>query len=181
VSQAGSAAGSTPPPIVPTTFVANTGTATPALNILNVLGNDTQDNNPNGITTVASGNTVNYLLTNRLYGTATTTGAATENLIVFDLDDLGADGVITVNIDIAGFDTTSNALGAGFTVTGSVKIIGGTATVLNNQVVDTYDETGTENTDADIDASGSNLIVEVTGEAGTNIRWVGSGIYVFAS
>jgi len=53
LSQAGIVSSTTapPPPDVPTTFQTDSGSATPALNILNVLGAD-------GVTTSGSGNTI---------------------------------------------------------------------------------------------------------------------------
>lgn len=72
------------PPNIPTTFTTDSGSATPAANILNVLGDDTIANDTDGLTTSAAGNTVTVLLTNRISLSATTSDGAgqTQNVVV---------------------------------------------------------------------------------------------------
>lgn len=95
--------------IVPTTFTATAGTATPAANNINFLGNATQ-----GVSSSASGSTVTYTVGN---ATATQLGVASFN---------------STNFTVTAGAVASNALtitsGTGLTGGGSVNL-GGSVTV----------------------------------------------------
>lgn len=173
-----SSSNSTPPPQVPTSFPTDSGTATPAANVLNIFGGDTTANNDNGLTTTGSGNTVTVLLTNRATGTGSTSGAASANLITLALG--STPGVYTFDISIAGFDSTTPA-GCGFTIVGAIRTTGAAATLITNQQVDHFEEAALLGVVAVLSSSGNNALVTVTGIAGKTISWNATLNYTFVS
>lgn len=165
------------PPAVPTSFVTDSGTATPAANVLNVVtpGGGTQ-----GVATSASGNTITITVTdNSVSGTTTTVGAVTGNVITFALGAVA--GVYTWDCKIAGFTTAGGTLGAGYTIVGAVRTDGATATLLPNQAVDSFEEGALSAGNGMLTVSGNNVIFQVTGTAGYTIDWKGVAEYVFRS
>jgi hypothetical protein len=163
-------------PAVPTTFVTDSGTAIPALNILNVVtpGSGTQ-----GISTSASGNTVTITLSEpKLSGTGTTAGAVTSNIIILPLG--AVPGVYTFDAQISGFDPT-NDIGVGYTLVGAVRTSGAAAVLISGQDLDQFEEAGMEDADAAISVSGNTAIFSVTGVAGHNMDWKVVSEYVFVS
>ncbi len=166
------------PPAVPTSFVTDDGTAIPAANVLNVLGIDSTENNVSGILTRANPNLSNNLeivITNRLQGTGSTVGAVTADIITFALSAVAH--VYTFDFSIAGFSSGSSE-GVGYTLVGSVRSDGATATVLPNQTLDNFEEGALVACTALMVASGNNVILRVTGTAGTTIQWGAVGTYV---
>lgn len=179
------------PPNIPTSFVTDVNSpAVPAANILDVFGGTTTANNSNGVRTDGSSgsNVLTVQLTNRATGSATTTGAASTNLITLALG--ATPGVYTFDITIAGFAKTGvgTPLGCGFTIVGAVRTDGAAATLIPTQVVDHFEE-GALGTPSQVTAvlavSGNNAVVTVTGKsdgaAGFVIDWVGTLLYTFAS
>lgn len=166
------------PPSVPTSFVTDSGTAIPAGNILNVFGVDSSVNNANGIETTGSGNTVDVVLTNRVQGTATTTGAVTADVITFPLG--ATPGTFTFDCRIAGFDAVTPS-GAGYTIVGSVRTTGAAAVLLGGQAVDAFEEAATAACSGVLTVSGNNAIFRVTGAAGLTIDWNGVMTYTMVS
>jgi hypothetical protein len=163
----GSTSGSLPP-TVPTSFVTDSGTAVPAANVLNVLSNDSSTNNANGIQTTGSGNTVTVLLTNRVQGSGSTVGAVTLDVISFPLG--ATPGTFTFDCRIAGFDAATPSA-VGFTIVGSTRTTGASATLLNGQAVDSFDEAATTTASGALVVSGNNAVFRVTGVAGLTIDW----------
>jgi len=169
------------PPTVATTYVTDVNSpAIPALNILNVPGNDTTANNNNGIRTDGSSgsNTLTVQLTNRLQGTGTTVGATTADLVTFSLG--ATPGAFNFELKVVGFDSATPSA-TGFTILGTMRTSGAAATL-----VGTPDETVIENAamltcDVDMVASGNNLIIRSTGVAGLTISWNVVSTYVFTS
>ncbi len=169
------------PPQVPTTFNENTGTATPAANILNIVGGTTTALNNNGITTVGAGNTVTVELTNRAQGVLATADATPTALVTLPLG--STPGVYTFDCLVAGFNATG-PLGAGFTIVGSVRTTGAAAVLIPNQAIDHFEEGALGNppeVDAEIVVSGNNAILQVTGQPGVSINWNGVMNYIFVS
>jgi|GEM_PF-759248 len=174
------------PPTVPTSFVTDSGTAVPAANVLNVVtpGGGTQ-----GIMTSGAGSTITITVNPKeVSGAVTTTGAVNATLISFPLG--ATPGVYTFDVTVAGFAKTGigSPLGCGFTIVGSVRTDGATATLIPNQQIDHFEEAGLDTVptvDAAIIVSANNAIVQVTGKsdgaAGFVIDWTGFLVYTFAS
>jgi len=166
------------PPAVPTSFVTDDGTAAPALNILNVNGIDSTENNENGILTRANPNlsdNLEIVITNRVQGTALTVGAATSTIITFIPTVVG---VYAIEYRIAAFNTTST-LGSGASVFGAIRYDG-----VNSTVCDPFDEISNDegamsNIDIAVIASGASVLLQGIGYAGQTINWGAVGLYTF--
>ena len=156
---------------------------------INVFSNTSTINTVNGIQTFKNAvNELDVQLTNRAVGTATTTGAASTNLITLALG--VTPGVYTFDITIAAFAKTGVGApaGAGYTIVGSVRTTGAAAVLIPTQVVDHFEETvlqGPPQPTAILAVSGNNALVTVTGisdgAAGFVIDWQGTLNYTFAS
>jgi len=181
MSQAGAigSSGSGPiPPTVPTSFVtdvhdnttAGPGHAIPASNVLNVLGQQTSQNNDNGIRTDANPEASAFLyveLTNRFDGSVTTTNATPTTIASFSLG--ATPGVFTFDIQIACLNIT-DVNGDGYFISGTARTDGATAVlcgtpdkIVNEEVSDTAN--------ADMVVSGNTVIVQATGIAGKTHHW----------
>jgi len=177
------------PPAVPTSFTTDVrdnsttspGTAIPALNILQVLGSDTTQNNDNGIRTDANPNNGNVLyveLTNRMTGTASTVGAVTADIITFSLG--ASTAVYRFNFLVAGRDTAGAAVGqgVGYTIDGSARTDGAAATIISTPDIDADEDTAIMGSLISFIASDNNIIVRATGVAGETISYNAVGTYV---
>jgi hypothetical protein len=166
------------PPTVPTSFVTDDGTAVPALNILNVNGLDSTENNVNGILTRANPNlsdNLEIVITNRIQGTGTTVSTGTSDIFTFVPTIIG---VYAMEIRIAAFNTTS-LLGAGYSLFGSIRFDG-----VNSNICDPFDpidnEEGTmTQTGLNIFVSGSSVILRATGYLAQTINWSAVCLYTF--
>lgn len=163
-------------PAVPTTFVTDTGNAIPALNVINVVtpGGGTQ-----GITTTGAGNTIT-IKTFDLYGTTTTIGAVTGDVITFPLG--ATAGTYAFDVTVSAFDSATPS-GAGYGIVAAVRTLGaGAAILMPNQAIDELEEVALipANAEVTVDAL-NNAIVRVTGVAGLTIKWKASAKYVFAN
>lgn len=166
------------PPVIPTSFPTDDGTAIPAANILNVNGVDSIENNVNGILTRANPNLSNNLeivITNRLQGTGTTVSTGTSNIITFIPIDVG---VYSIEFRVAAYNTTS-LLGAGYSLFGAIRYDGA-----NSNICDPFDpidnEEGTmTNTNLDVIVTGASTILRATGYLNQNINWSAVGLYTF--
>lgn len=165
------------PPDVPTSFVTDSGTATPAANILNVLGNDTTVNDVDGLRSIGSGNTVTYQLTNRLQGTGSTVGNTTADIITFSLG--ATPGTFKFHFEVAAFESTTPA-GVGYSIEASARTTGAAATIIASPDGD-EDEDVILQDDADwaVIASGNNVILRVTGVTALTLNWGAVGYYVY--
>lgn len=176
MSQTGSYSSASPaPPGTVTALQGNTGgpVGPNGSGIINVVGtgNLTVTGNPGTFTETIS-------QTNFVSGTTTTSGAVTGNVITFPLG--STPGVYTVDVMIAGFTTSGGPLGTGYTIVGTVRTDGATAT-LTGQAPDHFEEGALSAGSADLVASANNLIVQVTGTAGYNIDWSAQMTFVFVS
>jgi len=168
--------GASSSPSVPTSFAGDSGTATPAANVLTIDALDTQDNNDNGVVTEASGSTVTLLLTNRLQSTVTTIGATTADIITLDLGASAA--VYRFSFEVVGRDTaTGDAIG--YSIKATLKTDGAAATEIDADYQDKDDDTSLAAASVDVIASGNNAIVRVTGVAGQTISHGVVGYYNF--
>lgn len=166
------------PPTVATSYVTDVNSpAIPLANVLNVLGNDTTENNANGVRTDGSSgsNTLTVQLTNRLQGSGTTVGAGTADVITFTPTVIGT---YALEYRTAAYNTTS-LLGAGYSFFGAVRFDG-----VNTVLCDATDEINNEEgamiaVDLGVVISGANVILRATGYAAQTINWSSVGLYTF--
>lgn len=177
------------PPIIPTSFETQNGTppvadgtATPAANIIIFAETTLATNTTDGFQVSASGNTVTYSTTNRFSGNAITVNATPTTVASLNLATIG-NGVYTFDAQIAGFDVTDNE-GVGYAIFGTIRNIGGTATLIgtpdkiNNEDVAPVDITAA---DANLIASGSSAIIQVTGIAAKTFNWRAVVTFVYVA
>jgi hypothetical protein len=167
----GAISGVVPPPQVPTSFVTDSGTVIPALNIVNVNGGTTTDNSANGIKVIANltgSNNMVIELTNRVQGDVTTTDATPTTIISFALG--STPGVYTFSGDITAYDVTDVA-GASYGVISGIRTTGAAAIEIGTQFNTNFEEAAMITADIDVTTSGNNVIFRVTGIAGKTIDW----------
>ncbi len=156
------------PPSVPTSFVTDSGTATPAGNVINVVtpGGGTQ-----GIATSAPGSSNIILITvTGTTATATTIGATTATLLTIPM---AADSGMTLDVLICGFESTLPGV-VGSSLTASFIRIGAGVPTLVQLPDDQQNISATLFlVSYSITGSGANVIVTVTGQAGVTINWRG--------
>ena len=162
-------------PSVPTQFDADTGSANPVANILNLLGDDTTANNVNGMQTTAAGNTVTIELTNRLQGTGATVGAVTADIVTFALGVSAT--VYRFNFDVVGRETTTGD-GLGYLVLGTAKTDGITASIVATVYTDDDEAAALLGASITLVAVGNTVVLRSTGVAATNISYSAVGKYV---
>jgi len=167
----GTTAGSLPP-TVPTSFVTDDGTAIPALNILNIDGLDSIENNNNGIFTRANpdlSNNLEVILSNRISVTTTTSDGAGQTQTVTLMTPANGTAQNFEAVFIA-YDAINDE-GGGGDQQGLSRKSGGTVSIIN--VSDSFDQSdpGLIAIDWNVIASGSDLVAEVTGVAGRRITW----------
>jgi hypothetical protein len=166
------------PPVVPTSFVTDSGTVIPAANVVNIDGGTTTTNSANGILVVANPNGSNNMvieLTNRQNGAVTTTDATPTTLISFATAASAA--VYNVQVRIAAFDATDVA-GAAYHIDAGARTTGAAVTIFPDPDFVDNEEAAMVTSDINILASGNNIIIQVTGIAGKTIRWSGSLTFV---
>ena len=153
----------------------DTGTAIPVAGVVNIVGGTSSTANTNGIFTTGAGDTLTVSLSNRLQATGSTVGAVTADIITFALGATPA--VFTFDFSIKGFSSATSE-GCGYTLVGSVKTDGASATLLPNQALDNFEEGACVACTAAIVVSGNNAIIRVNGAAGLTIQWAATGTYV---
>jgi len=166
------------PPSVPTSFVTDSGTAVPAANVLNDLGNTSTSNNNNGITTTGSGNTVTTLLTNRIGATTTTVNATLTTIATFSLGAIP--GVFSFEGRFSGFIPASGRGGTYF-FEGSARTDGATATEIGSDVDVVFEDVAMAASDVFFTTSGNNVLLQVQGILGATINWRVLSDYTFVS
>lgn len=166
------------PPVVPTSFVTDDGTAIPAANILNVNGVDSRENNVNGIVTRANpdlSDNLEIVVTNRLQGTLTTTDDTPTPIITFTPTVVGT---YTIETRIAAFNTTST-LGSGYSLFGSARYNGVTSTLCGTADRIVNEETGMEDASATFTVSGANININAVGLPAATINWSAVSLYTY--
>lgn len=157
------------PPQVPTQFTASDATiAVPVANNLNVFGIDSTANNDNGITTTASGDTLNVVLTNRATAQITTSDATPTTGLTFSLG--ATPGVFYFQGYISAFDTTDTA-GACYSFVSGARTTGVVGTEIGTEFKDELEEAAMTNADFSISVSGNTFEVVLVGIAGKTINW----------
>ena len=159
-------------PAVATTYTTNAGNATPALNILNVLG-------AGGITTSGAGNTITITTTDpSVSGTVNTIGAVTGDVITFPCG--AVPGVYTFDVKVAAFESTT-PLGAGYGIIASVRTTGAAAVLIPNQAIDEMEEGALIAGGCIVMVAANNMIIRVTGTAALTVHWKAVAEYTFIS
>lgn len=167
--------GISPPPVVPTSFVTDDGTAIPALNVLNVLGGS-------GIETYADPNNGNNLyikVQNSTTDTGQTVNVQTINLSTIDCS---AAGTYFFTTQLSTYSTTGGEGLGGQLYTTAISD-GATLTIIDDTDAIAHRTSGLSgmgNTvDYEIVDSGTNAILQVTGEDTFTLNWGAITIYVF--
>jgi len=164
------------PPSVATSYVTDSGTAIPSGNILNIVTNDSNINNDNGIQSIGSGNTVTVRLTNRITGSITTTDATPTTLLSVPLG--STPGVYIVQGDITAYNTT-DLEGASYTYVGAATTNGVTAVEIAIENKDLFEQISMVASDFTIAVSGNSAFIEVVGLVGKTINWSALFTYRF--
>jgi len=168
-------------PSVSTSFITDSGTAIPALNVLNLTGNDTDINNDNGIRVIANPNGSNNAvvqLTNRITGTITTTDATPTVLVTVPLG--VTPGTYIATGDLTAYNLTDIA-GGSYTFAGAAVTDGAVGTEIGTEVRNIFEQAAMSAADFTFAVSGNDGIVTVTGIAGKTINWNCLFYYRFVS
>lgn len=159
---AGSGGAGPTPPDVATSYVSDTGTAIPALNILNVLSGT-------GIETTGSGNTLIVKLRNSGRVTTQTIGAVTSQVVVITLGATPSIGMFVSRV--VGYPTDGSNTGIAYFIRAAVKTDGATATIVGSQAKDPFEDASLVTADANVSVLGNSLTITVLGVAGLTINW----------
>ncbi len=166
------------PPAVATSYITDVNSpAIPIANVLNVLGNDTTENNANGIRTDGSSgsNTLTVQLTNRLQGTTSTSGAVTAPIVSFTPTVIGT---YAIEYRVAAYNTTT-LLGAGYSVFGTARFDGVNSNICGTPDKITNEEGAMSSANVTMTVSGSAILVNGVGYLAQNINWSAVGLYTF--
>ncbi len=169
------------PPTVPTSFVTQNGTAVPALNILLVNGNDSTENNANGIITkggvvgTGTSNELDVIITNRAQGTVTTVGLTTSAIITFTPTVIGT---YALEARIGAYNTTAT-LGAGYSVFGTIRFDGVNSNLCGTLDRITNEEGAMSSANVTMTVSGANVLINGVGYAAQTINWSAVSLYTF--
>ena len=169
------------PPTVPTSFVTQNGTAVPAANVLIVNGADSTENTANGIISkggvvgTGTSNEVDIVITNRLQGVVTTTNNTPTPMITFPLTVIGT---YAIEVRVAAFNTTST-IGAGYSLFGSARYNGATATLCGNVDRIVNEEGAMNSATSTFSVSGANVLINAVGYGAETINWAAVGLYTF--
>jgi hypothetical protein len=173
------ASGGPLPPAIPTSFTTNDGTATPAANVLRILGIDSTESDDDGILTRANppSNLVDIVLTTRLFGVGSTVDAITFDVITFPLSAL-ANTVYRFEFQVVGREAVSGEA-VSYTVFAGAKTIAGLASIVETPYIDAdQDAPALLAASVGFIASGNNVVLQVTGVLGTNITYKALGTYI---
>lgn len=148
---------------------------------LTLLASDTTTDVDVGLRVVDAGSTKTIEVTNQYRGTVQTTNATPANVITIPLG--ATPGVLIAEAQIVCFNTT-DSLGAGYHVFGSIRTDGTDSTLCGTPDSFINEETGMSSCDANFVAGGvgdNNMYLEVTGIAAKTIEWKAILKYQFVS
>jgi hypothetical protein len=142
--------------------------ATPSLGILNLLTNQTTENNDHGIQSRGSGNTVTTYLTNRMTGSVTTTDATPTLIKSFDLG--ATPGAFSFNGTVIGYNTTTPGM---HTTDFSFAAVtdGATANTIGASFFNSFESASMVNSNVAIGDDLNTVEVFAIGVAGQTINW----------
>jgi hypothetical protein len=178
-----------PPPTIPTSFVTDIGdnnpatspgTAIPALNVLQILGRDNDQDNPNGIRTDAdpnNGNIVYVELTNRIRSSGTTTDAVTP-LVLYTFPLGATPGTYIFTQQVVAYNQT-DSLGAVYSGIRGVRTTGAAGVLINANLILLGEEGTFSLVEVVNSISGNNAVLTITGIAGKTIDWEVLTTYIF--
>ena len=180
MSQAGTVSSNTSiTPRVLTTFQTDTGISIPQLNTIIILGEDTSNDNYNGIQVQSNpnlGDEIHIVLTNRVKGLATTFGAITQSVMSFTLGSFLRSFRFVV--DVIGRNI-ANSETAGYTIFFTARADGlGNAFIVSQPFVDVDEDPAMVPCDVSVSVTGSSVSVNVTGTTGKTIDWRSLGTYI---
>jgi hypothetical protein len=150
------------PPVVPTSFVSDSGIAIPAANILNVIGGT-------GINTTGAGNTLTIKLANSGVAFTTTVGAVTSQATIINLGAIPSVGLFVSKV--VGFDAGGSGNSCAYYIIRAAKTDGATASTVGEESLSEFEDTAFIPADARATVSGNNVTITVTGVAGFTIDW----------
>lgn len=169
------------PPAVPTQFNTQDGNAVPSGNILIVNGEDSTENNANGIITkggvagTGTSNEMDVVLTNRLQGTLSTSGLVTSPIITFTPTVIGT---YVIEARISAYNTTSS-LGAGYSMFSAIRFDGANSNLCGTPDRIVNEEGAMSSANCTITVSGADILVNAVGYAAVDINWAAVGLYTF--
>lgn len=144
------------------TLTGDTGGAiVPSAGNINIVGGD-------GVEVVGSGSTLTIDVFGATVGTVTTVGATSADVLTLALGNTAS--VYSLDILIEGFDSVTPA-GVAYAITGGVRTTGSAATLIGSPMIDAFEESALGAASVSLIASGNNLLVSVTGVAGSTIAW----------
>lgn len=159
------------PPAVPTSFVTDSGTAIPAVNILNVKGGS-------GISTYADPNNSNNLFI-KVRNSTTDTGQTINNqTITLSTIDCSVAGTYFFTTQVSAYDIAGVEVAGGQLYT-TVRSTGGVVTVIDDTDSIAHRTSGLPDIDYQITASGTNALLRVTGQNTFTLDWGAITIYVY--
>lgn len=125
-----------------------------------------------------AGHKLNFSIANSVFGTTTTVGAVTGDVITLALG--AVPGVYQFNTRVAAFDSTT-PLGAGYEIVYTVRTTGAAAIIVGTPEKVIAEEGALSAGQVTIVASANNMIVRVLGTAGKTINWKAELTYTFVS
>lgn len=159
------------PPSVATSYVTNDGTAIPSANILNVLGGS-------GIETYADPNLSNNLFI-KVQNSTTDTGQTVNNQTInLSTIDCSTAGTYFFTTQISAYDIAGVEAAGGSLYT-TVRSTGGVVAVIDDTDAIAHRTSNLPSIDYQIIVSGTNAILQVTGQNGFTLDWGAITIYVY--
>ena len=156
------------PPSVPTSFVTDSGTATPTGNVLNVVtpGGGTQ-----GISTSGAGSTITITLAGAVIGSAQTIGAVTSTLLTIPMAN---NSCLTLDVLISAFESTLPGVAGSSLIASFIRTGAGVPALVAKPDDQQNISPLLSGVSYQITGSGANVLVTVTGQAGVTINWTGT-------